>query len=355
MFEQTGVKRDDLERRGRRVVRKGGKQILLIASGGRVFAVANRCPHEGYPLSEGTLGPACVLTCDWHNWKFDLASGEALVGRDPVRTYPVRLEDDEILVDLADAPAERQRERALAGLDVAMADNDQTRMAREVARLERAGFEARTALTHAIQRVDDRLEGGMTHAHAAAADWLALSARAPSPETRLAALLEPIGHLAWDTLGAGRFPYPEGVQAWDAAAFVAAMEAEDEFSAQALIAGALADDLSYAALRPALSEAALAHYAGFGHCAIYTLKAGQLIDALGPDAAAPVLRAPGAPTRLRPPRGPAAGVPRLCAGAGELVEPPRQPRRRRGLHRPFRRRDHEAARRLVRPAAGRAL
>jgi len=28
-----------------------------------------------------------VLTCNWHNWKFDLASGETLVGRDPVRAY----------------------------------------------------------------------------------------------------------------------------------------------------------------------------------------------------------------------------------------------------------------------------
>ena len=291
MFEPAGVTQDDLERRGRRVVRKGGKQILLIASGGRIFAIANRCPHEGYPLSEATLGPPCVLTCDWHNWKFDLTSGEALVGRDPVRTYPVRLEDGEILVDLADAPAEQRRRRALAGLDVAMADNDRTRMAREVARLERAGFEARGALTHALHRVDDRLEGGMTHAHAAAADWLALSARAPSPETRLAALLEPIGHLAWDTLGAGRFPYPRDVRAWDAQAFVAAMEAEDELAAQALIAGALAEGLTYAALRPVLAEAALAHYADFGHSAIYTLKAGQLIDALGAEAAGPVLRA----------------------------------------------------------------
>src|SRR3984957_1263556 len=131
MFEPIGVTREQLAAHGRKVVRRGGRQVLLIADGERVFAIANRCPHEGYPLSEGTLGPGCVLTCDWHNWKFDLASGEALVGRDPVRTYPVQLAEGDILIDLADPPAERQRERALAGLDAAMADNDQTRMARE--------------------------------------------------------------------------------------------------------------------------------------------------------------------------------------------------------------------------------
>ena len=290
MFEAVGVGRQALEQRGRKVVRKGGKQILLIAAEGRVWAIANRCPHEGYPLSEGTLGPGCVLTCDWHNWKFDLATGAARVGRDPVRTYPVRLQGDAILVDLADPPAERQRERALSGLAAAMTDNDRTRMAREVARLEHAGFDGRLALADAVAATCERLEGGMTHAHAAAADWLALSARAQTPETRLAALLEPLGHLAWDTLGAGRFPYPEGVAAWDAAALAAAMEAEDEAAAQALARGALAQGLAYADLRPALAEAALAHYADFGHSAIYVLKAGQLIDELGEASAAPVLQ-----------------------------------------------------------------
>src|SRR5580658_4497057 len=165
MFEPIGLTRAELAALGRKVVRKHGKQILLVRSGERVFAIANRCPHEGYPLSEGTLGegtlgegtlgegaegPACVLTCDWHNWKFDLASGAALVGRDPVRSYPVRLAGEAIEIDLADPPAERRRERALAGLAAAMADNDRARMARETVRLERAGFDARQALAHAI-------------------------------------------------------------------------------------------------------------------------------------------------------------------------------------------------------------
>ena len=164
MFSATGMTEADLRQRGRKVVRRAGKQILLIAAEGRVFAVANRCPHEGYPLSEGTLGPNCLLTCNWHNWKFDLASGEALVGRDPVRRYPVELRDGEIFLDLSDPPAEAQRERALKGLDAALSDNDLARMARELARLERAGFEASEALVHAIAATSDRLEEGMTHA-----------------------------------------------------------------------------------------------------------------------------------------------------------------------------------------------
>src|SRR5258708_38385275 len=85
-----------LQEAGRRIVRVDAKQILLIAIEGQVFACNNRCPHEGYPLSEGTLGPECTLTCNWHNWKFALRTGATLVGGDLLRTYPVERRGDEI-------------------------------------------------------------------------------------------------------------------------------------------------------------------------------------------------------------------------------------------------------------------
>src|SRR5690349_5035698 len=158
MFTATGISESELRSSGRKVIRRAGKQVLLLAVGGRQFAIANRCPHEGYPLVEGTEGPGCVLTCNWHNWKFDLATGEALVGRDPVRTYAVELRDGEVFIDLADPPAEAQRERAFKGLREALAYNDMPRMARELARLEKAGFDATEGLTHAIAVRNNKLE-----------------------------------------------------------------------------------------------------------------------------------------------------------------------------------------------------
>ncbi len=289
MFVASGISRGELRTKGRKVVRKNGKQVLLIESGDRVFAIANRCPHEGYPLSEGTLGTDCLLTCNWHNWKFDLRTGEALVGRDPVRTYAVELRGDEIFLDLTDSPADAQRARALKGLNAAIADNDMARMARELARLECAGFDARIGLSHAIAARNARLENGMTHAHAAAPDWLMLAERTLSPEKRLTALLEPVAHLADDTLGADEFPYADSRTEWDARAFAAAVEAEDEAAAVALVRGALSRGLSYEEMRPAFGAAALAHYADFGHCAIYTFKTGQLISRLDVEAAEPLL------------------------------------------------------------------
>ena len=56
MFTATGLKRSELGSNGKRLLRHDGKQVLVVAHEGRLFAIANRCPHEGYPLSEGTVG-----------------------------------------------------------------------------------------------------------------------------------------------------------------------------------------------------------------------------------------------------------------------------------------------------------
>jgi len=81
---------DRLSRDRKAVVKLGARQIALFEAGGAIYACNNRCPHEGYPLREGTLD-GCVLTCNWHNWKFDLRDGSNLLGGDRLRTYPTRI------------------------------------------------------------------------------------------------------------------------------------------------------------------------------------------------------------------------------------------------------------------------
>ncbi len=52
-----------------------GTPILLIKQAGQIFAIDNRCPHQGCAFSGGTLdGPFIVCPC--HDWRFDLKSGE---------------------------------------------------------------------------------------------------------------------------------------------------------------------------------------------------------------------------------------------------------------------------------------
>jgi nitrite reductase/ring-hydroxylating ferredoxin subunit len=284
--------RGDLAAKGRRVFKAGAKQILLIEAAGELFACNNRCPHEGYPLSEGTLSPACTLTCNWHNWKFDLASGETLVGGDRLRRYPVEERDGRIFVDIADAPVAERQTRALANLQDAADDNDYERMAREVARYVKASGDPFEPLRHMIRARSPHFEYGMTHAFAAAPDWLALHEAAATPEHRLTALVEPIAHVAWDTLREPAFPFTIETAAWNTQTFVDAIEHEDEPTAVALLNNALAHGPQLAKeLKAAFARAALAHYQDFGHSAIYTRKAFELVAKLGWSVADPVLKA----------------------------------------------------------------
>jgi nitrite reductase/ring-hydroxylating ferredoxin subunit len=280
---------EDLRARGRRVFKAGGRQVLLISRGDRIFACNNRCPHEGYPLSEGTLGDECTLTCNWHNWKFNLESGETLVGGDRLVLYPVEVREGRVFVDVTQPPAEELQSRALANLDEAVADNDYERMAREVARYLKAGGDALEPLRRTIAGRANRLEYGMGHAFAAAPGWIALYEQAGDEARRLAALVEPIAHIAWDTLREAPFPFAEGNREWEPQEFVRAIEDENEALAVTLVRGALKAKVPAGQVRQAFATAALAHYQDFGHSAIYVLKAFELIGKLGASVAEPLL------------------------------------------------------------------
>ncbi|MEM7226886.1 MAG: Rieske 2Fe-2S domain-containing protein [Pseudomonadota bacterium] len=279
----------ELQAAGRKVVKLGAKQIVLFHGDKGVYACNNRCPHEGYPLKEGTLAEGCVLTCNWHNWKFDLESGETLVGGDRLRRYPVEIRDGKIWLDLSDPPADQRSAEILDSLRQSFRRHEYERMAREVARLQQIDADPLEAIRQAIWWTHDRFEFGMTHAHAAAADWLALRETLSEDSERLVPLVEILGHLAWDSLREPAYPYPSETRPYDAEDLVSAIEREDEPAAVGLVRGALAEGLCYGDLEPALARAALAHYQDFGHSAIYVFKIGQLIDQLGPDVAEPLI------------------------------------------------------------------
>ncbi|HEY0106343.1 MAG TPA: hypothetical protein VGB91_09685, partial [Rhizomicrobium sp.] len=95
----------------------------------------------------------------------------------------------------------------------------------------------------------------------------------------------------WDTLGARPYPYPQAARPWDADAFLAAVEAEDEAAAIAAMRGALRDGVAREEIGRTLGRAALSHYADFGHSAIYVRKSRELAAALGPEAQLPLMLA----------------------------------------------------------------
>ncbi len=89
----------ELERDGMRVLSAEGRTVLLVYERGEVFALDNRCPHMGFPLSRGTVSDG-ILTCHWHHAKFDLAGGCTLDPfADDVPSFPVEVREGDVYVD----------------------------------------------------------------------------------------------------------------------------------------------------------------------------------------------------------------------------------------------------------------
>ena len=81
----------------------GGFPVALCHAGGEVHAMWGRCPHQGGPLGYGTINGESVA-CPWHGWEFSCATGRN--DFDPncrVQTYPVKIENGNILVDVESA------------------------------------------------------------------------------------------------------------------------------------------------------------------------------------------------------------------------------------------------------------
>src|SRR5712691_11002378 len=88
----------ELEQRPFKVVTVEDRHILLLRADGQIRALDSRCPHMGYPLSQGTIKDG-VLRCHWHHWRFDLASGGCFTeGGDDVAVFPLEIRDGEIWV-----------------------------------------------------------------------------------------------------------------------------------------------------------------------------------------------------------------------------------------------------------------
>jgi nitrite reductase/ring-hydroxylating ferredoxin subunit len=280
----------ELASKGKATVRHEGRQYLVLRTPRGIFACANRCPHEGYPLSEGVLTEGHVLTCNWHNWKFDLASGETLVGGDQLPRCSVQVRNGRVLLDIAAPDPAAVRSKALTGLPKALEDVDQQRLVRELARLVQIGADPVDAVRATIDWAAERLEFGTTHAIAGAPGWLELYDRETTAvDEKLAALGEILGHFADDVRGPQRFPFAAGRAAWDESRFLSAIETEDEATAIAILRGGLAEGLSVRDLLPAMVTAALAHYADFGHSLIYAVKTVELVRRLGTGSAEPLL------------------------------------------------------------------
>jgi nitrite reductase/ring-hydroxylating ferredoxin subunit len=61
-----------------------GEEVLVVNVEGRIYAIGNKCTHQGGPLDEGELEGRVVI-CPWHGGTFDLATGKTIAPPDEGR------------------------------------------------------------------------------------------------------------------------------------------------------------------------------------------------------------------------------------------------------------------------------
>ncbi len=100
MAEMKVLHLSELPRGQKKTVKLAETEILLIHHEGGLAAVQAKCPHAGAPLEQGAVCEG-RLTCPWHMGVFAIPGGTLLEppAMQPLMTYPVRVEGDDVFVD----------------------------------------------------------------------------------------------------------------------------------------------------------------------------------------------------------------------------------------------------------------
>jgi nitrite reductase/ring-hydroxylating ferredoxin subunit len=110
---------EDLKAEGRLLAKVGNHGVCVFWHDDRAYALDDRCPHMGFPLHRGTVEEGLV-TCHWHNARFDLATGGTLDPfADDARAFPVEIVGGDVFVvaEAADGRVEHHRRRLAEGLE----------------------------------------------------------------------------------------------------------------------------------------------------------------------------------------------------------------------------------------------
>jgi nitrite reductase/ring-hydroxylating ferredoxin subunit len=90
---------DDIPDSRARIIRPDmGEAIAVFRDGQRIYAISNRCRHQGGPLGEGRIVDGCI-TCPRHGFQYRPADGcSPPPYTERVATYKTRIERGEVFV-----------------------------------------------------------------------------------------------------------------------------------------------------------------------------------------------------------------------------------------------------------------
>ena len=97
---QRAIRKSDIPEGGAATVEIAGCEIAIFHLRAGIYAIENRCLHQGGPLAEGTI-EGCEVICPWHAWRYNIKTGRN--DFDPgirVRSFPVKVEAGEVYVGI---------------------------------------------------------------------------------------------------------------------------------------------------------------------------------------------------------------------------------------------------------------
>jgi nitrite reductase/ring-hydroxylating ferredoxin subunit len=69
----------------------GSRRICLVLFEGALYAIEDKCSHNGESLSKGTVNYLGEVSCPWHGYRFKLATGRETAQRArDLKTFPVK-------------------------------------------------------------------------------------------------------------------------------------------------------------------------------------------------------------------------------------------------------------------------
>ena len=276
---------DELAEGEMKLARVGERRVAVIRTASGIHALDNACPHQGYGLVTGSLDGE-LLTCQWHNWKFRASDGRCLLGEEDVPCHQVDIsEAGEIAVTVVEPTDDEAREQLWPSLARGFDRNYVGQMARDTARLLRAGASPEEIVAVGVARSQPREEYGVGHGLAMATDCLTLAGLYDGDERTLP-VVQALAGLAEPTRSRDKWTLPSGDASIDLAQ---AIETEDLDGALSSVLGQLEAGADADAMRRQFIAAASQHHISYGHGAIYVQKTFEMLDMIGWDKAPGVL------------------------------------------------------------------
>lgn len=284
---------EELEKKAHISFNVPGRDLVIFYHEGQVYALDNRCPHMGFPLSRGTTKDG-ILTCDWHHARFDLKSGGTFdLWADDVPAFPVQIQDGKVwvIIEQNKDVTTHQIERLQDGLE----QNNGLLIAKSVIALLSSGMEPaelfRRGIKHGVSYRQDGWGQGLTILTCMVNLLPFLSS-----EDRQRALYDGLSAVAQDCDGAApRFtvrPLPKmgsdvkTLKQW----FRHFIEVRDSDGAERCLVSAIRENIEPLQIADMMFAAATDHrYLDSGHVLDFTNKAFEALDVVGWNLAESVL------------------------------------------------------------------